>query len=77
MLHFASIHECLFCIFQAVVRLGGQAYLQKCRDLKVANLDQQDKELLLEFRRHTLQLETLNSVVSDLTDPVPRNIRGY
>lgn len=76
MLHFVLIQVFFWGIFQAVVRLGGQEYLQKCRDLKVANLDQHDKEILLEIRRHKRELEALNSVVSDLTDPVPKNIRG-
>lgn len=61
---------------EAIVRLGGPAFLQECNDLKVARLDQHDKEILLEIRTHKRELETLSDTVKKLKDPVPENVRA-
>lgn len=39
-------------ILQAVVRLGGIDFQQKCNDLKVSTLDKNDMEILNEFRNN-------------------------
>ncbi|CAC5423896.1 unnamed protein product [Mytilus coruscus] len=59
----------------AIVRLGGQSFVQECFDTKVASLNQHDKELLLEIRQNTQEIQNLNEVVNSLKNPIPINVK--
>ncbi|VDI79941.1 Hypothetical predicted protein [Mytilus galloprovincialis] len=59
----------------AIVRLGGQSFVQECCDIKVASLNQHDKELLLEIRQNTQEIQNLNEVVNSLKNPIPINVK--
>ncbi|CAC5416514.1 unnamed protein product [Mytilus coruscus] len=52
-------------ITQALIRLGGRSYQEKCNDLRSSKFDKSDKEIITELR---------NIVLS--SDPIPKGVRS-
>lgn len=52
-------------LLQAIGRLGGSVLVQECQNLRIAKLDQSNKQIMLELKRSLTQIEDISRTTDE------------